>query len=97
MNLEIKSLHFSLSDEQKDYIQKKIERIRNAENMIVDFLITVTKDANSFCAEATLNFKWGVQAHVQETAFEAVEAVDKMMDVLRNKITKEKEKYEQRR
>ncbi|MDR0551836.1 MAG: ribosome-associated translation inhibitor RaiA [Spirochaetaceae bacterium] len=96
MNTEIKALHFTLDEEQKDYIQKKIERIRNAENMIVDFRVTMSKEAAEYSAESTLNFKWGVQAHVKESAYDVLQAVDKMLDSLRTKITKEKEKLEQR-
>jgi putative sigma-54 modulation protein len=96
MNTEIKALHFNLEDEQKEYLQKKIERIHNAENMIVDFHVTISKDAAEFAAEANIHFKWGVQAHVRETAFDVLQAIDKMLDSLRTKITKEKEKAEQR-
>ncbi|MDR0540477.1 MAG: HPF/RaiA family ribosome-associated protein [Spirochaetaceae bacterium] len=96
MNTEIKALHCALEEEQRDYIQKKIDRIRNAENMIVDFLVTVSKEAAEYSAEAKLNFKWGVQAHVKESAYDVLQAVDKMLDSLRTKITKEKEKLEQR-
>ena len=43
MNLDIKAVHFSLHDDGREYLNKKIERIRNAENMIVDLLITIKK------------------------------------------------------
>jgi putative sigma-54 modulation protein len=97
MNTEIKAVHFSLDDEQKTYIQKKIDRIRTAENVLVDFHVTITKDAHEYAAEANIHFKWGVHAHVKECAFEVLAAADKMLDSLRTKITKEKEKAEQRR
>lgn len=96
MNIDIKAVHFTLRDETREYLDKKIARIHNAENMIVDFLITLTKDKD-FSAEATVNFRWGVSIHVKEHDFELNPAVDKMMDKLEQKITKEKEKVKEKR
>jgi putative sigma-54 modulation protein len=96
MNVDIKAVHFTLRDDAKEYLDKKIARIHNAENMIVDFLITLTKDKD-FSAEATVNFRWGVSIHIKEHDFELNPAVDKMMDKLEQKITKEKEKVKEKR
>jgi putative sigma-54 modulation protein len=96
MNTEIKALHFTLHDDTKEYLNKKIERIHNAENMLVDLLITLKKEKD-FEAEANVNFRWGVSIHVQETDFDLVAAIDKMMDKLEQKITKEKEKVKEKR
>jgi putative sigma-54 modulation protein len=96
MNTDIKAVHFTLRDETREYLDKKIARIHNAENMIIDFLITLTKDKD-FSAEATVNFRWGVSIHVKEHDFDLNPAVDKMMDKLEQKITKEKEKVKEKR
>jgi putative sigma-54 modulation protein len=96
MNTQIKAVHFTLNDDAKEYLNKKIERIHNAENMIVDLLITLNKDRD-FEAEATVNFRWGVSIHVEEHDFEVAAAIDKMMDKLETKITKEKEKVKDKR
>jgi putative sigma-54 modulation protein len=92
MNTEIKALHFTLRDDARDYLDKKISRIHNAENMIIDLLITLSKDKKDFAAEATVNFRWGVSIHVKEHDFELTPAIDKLMDKLDAKIIKEKEK-----
>ena len=96
MNTDIKSVHFTMNDDIKDYLNKKIERIHNAESMIVDLLITIKKEKD-FDAEATVNFRWGVSIHVKEEDFDITEAIDKMMDKLELKITKEKEKVKEKR
>jgi putative sigma-54 modulation protein len=96
MNTEVKAVHFTLRDDAKEYLDKKIARIHNAENMIVDLLVTLTK-GKDFEAEATVNFRWGVSIHVKENDFELIPAVDKMMDKLDTKITKEKEKAKEKR
>ena len=96
MNIDVKAVKFTLLDETRDYVLKKISRIRNAENMIVDFLITITKDKN-FSAEAKINFRWGVTVHVKENDYDLNPAVDKLMDKLEQKIIKEKEKVKEKR
>ncbi|MDR2766737.1 MAG: ribosome-associated translation inhibitor RaiA [Treponema sp.] len=95
MNIDIKAVHFTLHDDAREFLDRKIARIHNAENMIVDLLITLTKDKN-FSAEATVNFRWGVSVHIKEQDFELNPAVDKMIDTLEQKITKEKEKVKER-
>ncbi|MDR0403872.1 MAG: ribosome-associated translation inhibitor RaiA [Treponema sp.] len=96
MNIDIKSVHFTLREDAKEYVEKKIDRIHNAENMIVDLLITLTKDKD-FNAEATVNFRWGVSVHIKEHDFELNPAIDKLMDKLEHKIVKEKEKVKEKR
>jgi putative sigma-54 modulation protein len=64
--------------------------------MIIDLLITFTKEKD-FKAEATVNFRWGVSIHVEEHEYELNSAIDKLMDRLDAKITKEKEKVKEKR
>lgn len=96
MNTDIKALHFTLHDDEKEYLNKKLERIHNAENMIIDLIITIKKEKD-FDAEANVNFRWGVSIHVKESDFEITKAIDKMIDKLELKITKEKEKVKEKR
>jgi putative sigma-54 modulation protein len=96
MNTDIKAVHFSLRDDTREYLEKKIERIRNAEKMIVDLLFTLTKE-KKFSAEVKVNLRWGVTIHLKEKDFELNPAIDKLMDKLDAKISKEKEKIKEKR
>jgi putative sigma-54 modulation protein len=96
MNTEVKAVHFTLKDDTREYIDRKIARIHNAENMIIDLLVKLTKDKD-FSAEATVNFRWSHSIHVKEHDFELNAAVDKLMDVLEARIIKEKEKVKEPR
>jgi len=96
MNTEIKAVHFTLTNETKEYLEKKIARIPNAENMIVDLLFTLKRDKD-FAVEVKVNFRWGVSIHLKENDFELDPAIDKLMDKLDNKIAKEKEKVKEKR
>ena len=96
MNTEIKAVHFTLKDETREFVEKKIERIPNAENMIVDLLFTLTKEKD-FSVEVKVNFRWGVSVHLKEHDFELNTAISKLMDKLDTKISKEKEKVKEKR
>jgi putative sigma-54 modulation protein len=96
MNIDVKAVHFSLRDDTRDYLDKKIARIHNAESMIVDMLFTLTKEKD-FSAEVRVNFRWGVSIHLEEHDFELNPAIDKLMDKLDAKIIKEKEKVKEKR
>ncbi|MCX7026575.1 MAG: ribosome-associated translation inhibitor RaiA [Spirochaetes bacterium] len=96
MNIDVRSVHFELSEESKKYLATKVERIGYAKDMIIDLLFALTKDANRYKLEVTVNFRWGAQAHLQETAFEVNPGIDILMDKLDQKLTKEKEKIQQK-
>ena len=96
MNIEFKAVHFSLNEESREYLEKKIARIHNIENMIVDLLFTLTKE-KVFTVEAKVNFRWGITIHQKEEDFDLHPAIDKLMDKLEAKITKEKEKVKEKR
>lgn len=95
MNISVNATHFTLRDDTKEFLMKKIERIPNAENMIVDMLFNFKKEKD-FSAECTVNFRWGVSIHVSEHDFELNPAIDKMIDKLEAKIVKEKEKVKEK-
>jgi putative sigma-54 modulation protein len=96
MNIDVKAVHFTLEETTRDYLDRKMSRIHNAENMIIDLRFTLTK-GKDFEAEATVNFRWGVSIHIKEHDFELNPAIDKLMDRLEAKITKEKEKVKEKR
>ncbi len=97
MKMDVRSVHFELSEESKTYLTTKIDRIAYAKDMIVDLLFVFTKDSKNYKLEVTANFRWGVQAHLQETAFEINPGIDLLMDKLDQKIVKEKEKIQTRK
>jgi len=96
MNVEVKAVHFTMREESREYLDKKIARIHNAEGMIVDMLFTLTKE-KEMTAEVTVNFRWGVSIHLKEMDFDLNTAVDRLMDKLDAKIAKEKEKVKEKR
>jgi len=96
MNVDIRAVHFDLGEPTKEYLNKKLERIDYAKDLIIDLLFAFTKEKQFQC-ECTINFRWGSSAHVQETDFDLAAGIDKLMDVLEHKITKEKNKQQEKK
>jgi putative sigma-54 modulation protein len=96
MTIDVRSVHFDLGEASRAYLNEKLERIGYAKDMIVDLIVVITKDKD-FKLEATASFRWGVQAHVEEHDFELNAGIDKLMDKLEQKISKEKEKVQERK
>ena len=95
MNTEIKAVHFNIGDDTREYIEKKIHRLDYAKDLIVDFLMTLTKEKKGyFKAEVTINFRWSVSSHIKEEAYDLIEAVDKLTDKVEKKVRREKEKVQ---
>ena len=95
MHLDIKGVHLDVTDEMKDYVDKKVQKLNFAQDMIMDLLITLTKEKNSYRIEVTINFRWGSSAHIGVDSFDFFEGIDTLMDKLESKVIKEKEKIQQ--
>ncbi len=92
MNLEIKGVHYDVSDTTREFLEKKLHRIDFAKDYIVDLLFTITREKPGYKAEANINFRWSTSSHVGAEGHELYEAIELMFDKLESKIRKEKEK-----
>ena len=94
MNIDVRSVHFDLSEASRQYLANRLERIGYAKDMIVDLIFVFTHDVD-FKLEATVNFRWGTQAHLEEREQILDAGIDKLVDRLEQKIAKEKEKKQE--
>ena len=94
MTHDIKGVHYDITDITREFIMTKLEKLAYAEDLVVDILFTLTKNAKDWKAEVKCNFRWGMHAHIEETAFNLHEAIEKLIDRLDMKISKEKEKVQ---
>ncbi|MDE6720268.1 MAG: HPF/RaiA family ribosome-associated protein [Treponemataceae bacterium] len=95
MNKTVNAVGFELEQKQSDMIEKKLKRLVYAEDLVIDLLLRVKHD-KQYSFDTTVNFRWGAQAHVSGEDYDFAAALNKMMDVLDNKINKEKEKVQQK-
>ncbi|MBQ0052030.1 MAG: HPF/RaiA family ribosome-associated protein [Treponema sp.] len=96
MTKSVSAVGFVLEEKQSDMIEKKLERIKYADELIVDLIVRV-KHEKEYAFEATANFKWGTQAHVKAEDFDFGAALNKMMDTLDVKVKKEKDKVQEKK
>lgn len=93
MTKNVSAVGFNLEQKQSEMIEKKLERVKYADDLIVDLIVRV-KHEKQYIFDATVNFRWGANAHVTGEDFDFGAALNKMMDVLDNKIKKEKDKIQ---
>jgi len=96
MNINVQAVKFTLDDDQRTFIDKKLERIKYAEDLITDVLFTVKFD-KKFSLDCTVNFRWGGNAHVSTEDYDFGPGVNKLMDVLDQKVRKEKAKIQDKK
>ena len=96
MTTSVKAVGFTLDQKQQDMIDSKLKRISYADDLIIDLLVKV-KHEKEYDFDATANFRWGTQAHVTGSDFDFGASLNAMMDVLDNKIKKEKDKIQERK
>ncbi len=95
MTPTINAVGFSLEKKESDMIDTKLKRISYADDLIVDLSMKIKHD-KAYSFDTTVHFKWGTQAHVTGEDYDFGAALNKMMDVLDNKIKKEKDKVQER-
>jgi putative sigma-54 modulation protein len=95
MNTEIKGIHLEVNDHIKGYIDKKMPRLEFAKDLIVDFLMSLSKEKSQYKLEATINFRWASSVHVHADGFDLYQAIDALFDKLEAKIVKEKSKIKE--
>ena len=96
MNIKVQDVKFSLDEDQKAFVDRKLERIKYAEELITDVLMVIKYDS-TFQLDCTVNFRWGGNAHVSSEDFDFAAGVNKLMDVLDQKIKKEKDKIQEKK
>jgi putative sigma-54 modulation protein len=96
MTVDVRTVHFDLGEASRSYLDLKLERIGYAKDMIVDLIFVITKEKD-FKLEVTVNFRWGLQANLEERDFDVNPGIDKLVDRLEQKIAKEKEKVQERK
>lgn len=95
MNTTVSGVGFTLDEDQSNLVNKKLERIKYADDLIVSSSLKIKLD-KEYYFDATVNFRWGTQAHVKADDFEFATGLNKLIDVLDLKIKKEKDKIQEK-
>ena len=95
MKLEIKAIHCELPADYQELIEKKIQKIDFAEDMIVSIICTVSK-AKDYSLKADIHFRWGKVHHLTVKNFDLRAGIDAFSEKIEAKVTKEKGKIKDR-
>ena len=90
MNVEIKGIHVEVTQRIQDYIDLKMPRLDYARDLIVDFLMNISREKSLFKLETTLNFRWGASKHIGVENFALNKGIADLYDKLDSIIEKEK-------
>jgi putative sigma-54 modulation protein len=92
MHFELKGVHYHVSDNTTDYIEKKMLRLESVKDKMETLHLTITKEKNQFKVEANFHMHWGAPSHIRVDNHELWPAIDLLFDKLIVKVKKEKEK-----
>jgi putative sigma-54 modulation protein len=95
MNISISAVGWTFEQGEEELINKKLERIQYASDLIVDLNLRVKED-KKFIFECTVNFRWGMVAHVTAEDYDFAPGLNKLMDILDQKVKKEKDKIQEK-
>ena len=90
MKFELTGIHYEIAEPTKEFLSVKLDKLNYADDLVRDAQFTLTKGAKDWKAETKLTLKWGTQIHLEETAFNLHEAIEKLVDRLDMKVSKEK-------
>ena len=94
MNIDIKGVHVEITDQMREYIDKKLPRLDFVSEHIIDLLVILSQEGSQYSFEATINFRWGNSNHMRMKSFDVFEGIDKLFDKLELKALKEKNKIQ---
>lgn len=96
MTTSISAVGFDFEQVQIELVNRKLERVRYADDLIVDLMLKVKED-RKFIFDCTVNFRWGATAHVTSENYDFAAGLNKLMDVLDQKVKKEKDKVQEKK
>jgi putative sigma-54 modulation protein len=97
MTVDIKGVHnYHVSDRTREYLDKKLNRISNFEDLIQDLHVSITRETSGeYKVTSDMHYRWGAVAHVSVNDRDLYKAIDTCFDKIDAKTSKEKEKIKE--
>lgn len=90
--MDIKGVHYDVSDRTREFITDKMKHLDPFKDLFTRQDVTVTKEKSGFRVESHIHLRTGIEVHVHEDDLELYPAIERLVDKLAVKMTKEKEK-----
>ena len=95
MTVDLKGVHYDVTEKTKEYIDKKLRRLKHVEELIVDLHLTLSREKKGYyIVSCDVHFRWGQNSHVKVEDRDLYKAIDLCFDKVEVKSTKEKEKIQ---
>ncbi len=96
MTVEVKGVHYEVSEKTREYVDKKLKRLEKVEELVVDFHMSITREPKGmYIASSDIHFRWGKGGHIKVENRDLYKAIDVMFDKIEQKTIKEKEKIQE--
>eukprot|EP01156_Anaeramoeba_ignava_P018453 Anaeramoba_ignava/a91816_109.p3 GENE.a91816_109~~a91816_109.p3 ORF type:complete len:114 (-),score=17.41 a91816_109:2845-3186(-) len=94
MNISMKGVHYNPSDETKEFLTKKLDKIQFADSSIQDLDIVMTKEkiGQGYHVDAHLHFNWGTRKTIGLDCYELYEGLELIVDKISTAAKREKGK-----
>ena len=94
MNINFRGIGFSVTDEDREFLEKKLKKLSFAEDYLQDLEITAKKESKGigFHLDAILHFSWKKEKAVSQDSYELYEGIELLADKIQSVAKKEKEK-----
>lgn len=96
MEVQFRGIGYTPNDEDREFLDKKLQKLSFAEDYLKNLDISVKKEAkgNSFHIDAQLHFAWKGDKIVSEDTYELYEGIEKLADKIQSCCRKEKELHQ---
>ena len=93
MNITFRGIGYTPNDEDRAFLDKKLQKVSFAEDYLHDLDIAVKKEAKGlgFNIDAILHFVWRKEKVVSIDCYELYEGIEKIADKIQSVAKKEKE------
>lgn len=95
MRYEVKGIHYEISDTTREYIEKKMKKLKFASDLVKDLILSLVREKHGYKIEANTTFRWGGTSHLSVECKELYKGIELIIDKLKGKISKEKEKIQE--
>ena len=94
MDLTVRGVNYTPSEETRDFLDKKLEKLAFAKDYILNLDIVIKRESKGigFHIDAMLHFKWKKEKLVSQDCYELYEGIELIADKLQSVSKKEKEK-----
>lgn len=94
MNITFRGIGFTVTDEDREFLEKKLKKLSFADEYLQDLEVTAKKESKGigFHIDAILHFTWKKEKVVSQDSYELYEGIEYLADKIQSVAKKEKEK-----